>query len=186
MAVLTIDMVPQHQHLLRRVSQPARNDRATYDLVTNMFDTLYSLNIGRGLSAIQVGVPERVFVMDAGRRAKNMGYEARALINPVILYRSKRHILTEEEGCLSIPKTCEKGGQLPVPRSGWVVIRYTVPLIAMGRVFIGGETVEKHFSGLEARIIQHEMDHLDGKLITDYLPTASSRPDVPIRLLAAE
>ncbi|HET9439767.1 MAG TPA: peptide deformylase [Longimicrobiales bacterium] len=119
------------------------------ELIRNMFETMYAEE-GVGLAAPQVGVSERVIVIDP----QQDDLPAFALINPEILELSKE---TEkgEEGCLSIP-----GLRDVVERPQSVVVRGTTP---------EGELRQLDLQGLPARIIQHEVDHLDGILFFDRL-----------------
>jgi peptide deformylase len=134
--------------ILRAKAEPvAQISEETRALIRNMFDTMYAEE-GVGLAAPQVGVGERIIVVDP----HNDEIAAFALINPEIVEASKE---TEkgEEGCLSIP-----GLRDLVERSMRVVVRGTTP---------EGEQRELELSGLPARIIQHEVDHLDGILFFD-------------------
>jgi peptide deformylase len=118
-------------------------------LVRDMFETMYAEE-GVGLAAPQVGISERIIVIDP----QQDDLPAFALVNPEILELSKE---TEkgEEGCLSIP-----GLRDIVERAYKVVVRGTTET---------GETRELTLLGLPARIIQHEVDHLDGILFFDRL-----------------
>lgn len=136
--------------ILRQKAAPVAeiSDR-TRQLIRDMFETMYAEE-GVGLAAPQIGVSERIIVVDP----HNDEIAAFALINPEIVETSKE---TEkgEEGCLSIP-----GLRDLVERSVRVVVRGTTP---------EGEPRELDLSGLPARIIQHEVDHLDGILFFDRL-----------------
>ena len=118
-------------------------------LIRDMFETMYAEE-GVGLAAPQVGVSERIIVVDP----QQDDLPAFALINPEILEMSKE---TEkgEEGCLSIP-----GLRDIVERAYKVTVRGTSET---------GETREMELLGLPARIIQHEVDHLDGIMFFDRL-----------------
>jgi peptide deformylase len=116
-------------------------------IVAAMVDTMYD-EVGIGLAAPQVGISLRLIVVgDEETR------EARALINPVITEQSGQ--ATAEEGCLSIP-----GIFAPVTRSAWVRVE---------ALDLGGQTVKMDARGLLARVLQHEIDHLDGVLFIDRL-----------------
>jgi peptide deformylase len=119
----------------------------TRQLIRDMFETMYAEE-GVGLAAPQVGVGERIIVVDP----QQDDLPAFALINPEIVEASKE---TEkgEEGCLSIP-----GLREIVERSYHVVVRGLTP---------EGGARELNLEGLPARIIQHEIDHLDGILFID-------------------
>lgn len=116
-------------------------------LVRDMFETMYAEE-GVGLAAPQVGISDRIIVIDPHVE----GVEPLALVNPEILDASKE---TEksEEGCLSIP-----GLRDLVERSARVRVRGLTP---------EGELREVEAEGLLARILQHEVDHLDGILFID-------------------
>lgn len=112
-----------------------------HELVQSMLQTMVESN-GVGLSANQVGLPYRVFVM--------RGHEHHfAFFNPKIVSMSD-NTTTMEEGCLSFPGLIVK-----VPRANTVRLRFQTQ---------SGGTDTKTFDGLSARVIQHEVDHLDGQL----------------------
>lgn len=119
-------------------------------LIDDMVDTMYAAP-GIGLAAPQIGVPLRVCVIDlsAGRR----GGELLTLINPEFVAREGMQL--EEEGCLSVP-----GFNATVPRPERTVVR------AQDR---SGATRVIEGTGLLARALQHELDHLDGTLFLDRL-----------------
>ncbi|OLC12633.1 MAG: peptide deformylase [Candidatus Rokubacteria bacterium 13_1_40CM_69_27] len=134
--------------ILRRRAEPVRAITSEIrTIVADMVDTMYD-EVGIGLAAPQVGVSLRLLVVgDEETR------EARALINPVITDQSGQ--ATAEEGCLSIP-----GIFAPVTRAAWVRVEALDP---------GGQTVKMDARGLLARVLQHEIDHLDGVLFIDRL-----------------
>ena len=121
------------------------------DLITDMFDTMYAAK-GRGLAAPQIGVMQRVFVMDC--HWKEGTADPVAMINPVLM-AAERIPVVMEEGCLSIP-----GITVEVERHKAVTVTWQ------------SETGEFHmndFDGIEARCILHEMDHLNGIVTLDHL-----------------
>ena len=120
----------------------------TRALVADMLETMYAAP-GIGLAATQVDVHERILVMDISEERN----EPRCLINPEIL--SKEGSVSYEEGCLSVPGVFET-----VNRSERIGVR------ALDE---NGETQEFDADGLLAICIQHEIDHLEGKLFVDYL-----------------
>lgn len=124
-------------------------------LVSDMLETMYAAD-GVGLAAPQVGVDARVMVVDP----REEGTAPLALVNPVIVERSEE---TErgEEGCLSIPGVTDI-----VERSSRVVVE------GFGR---DGRTRRVEAEGLLARILQHEVDHLDGILFFDRLSPLKRR-----------
>ena len=125
---------------------------ATLSLVTDLFDTMYDAG-GVGLAANQIGVPSRVFVMDCSSLVP--GSPRMALINPELV--SKGTPQKGEEGCLSFPDL-----YVQVRRPEKARLRYETP---------DGARHEIEASGLPARVLLHELDHLDGVLFVDGLPT---------------
>ena len=117
-------------------------------LIDDMFETMY-LAPGIGLAATQVDVHKRLLVADVSEDQE----EPRAFINPVILEKDGVEVM--EEGCLSVPGIYER-----VERAEYVKVR------SLDR---DGKEVELEAEGLLAVCIQHEIDHLDGKLFVDYL-----------------
>jgi peptide deformylase len=134
--------------VLRRVATPVGEITAEIKrIIADMTETMWH-EVGIGLAAPQVGLPYRILVMDDGAGG------ARALINPVIASRSGT--IREEEGCLSLPGIF-----------GMVERSKTVTVSAMDA---DGKPVSFEASGLRARVVQHELDHLDGILFIDRLP----------------
>jgi peptide deformylase len=119
-------------------------------LAADMLDTMYDAP-GIGLAAPQVGVMRRVLVMDC---AKDGPARPLTLINPDVTWASE-DLSVYEEGCLSIPEQYAE-----VKRPAEVKVRWTD---------LDGTEQEEHFTGLWATCVQHEIDHLDGKLFIDYL-----------------
>ena len=115
-------------------------------LIASLTETMHQ-NKGVGLAAPQVGINEQLFVADVGDGPM-------AFINPRILKRRGSDVL--EEGCLSIP-----GVLVNVKRPKTIVVQY---------VDEHNRKVKSECSELLARVIQHETDHLNGKLIVDYVP----------------
>ncbi len=104
--------------------------------------------IGVGLAATQLGTLRRMLVFQVGSEA-----EPTILVNPEIEWRSENDLATAEEGCLSLPG---------------VIVDVERPLFIRARaVDVHGEPLSVEASGLEARVIQHEVDHLDGVLMLD-------------------
>ena len=149
MAVLTILHHPDAR--LRRKAAPVTEvDAAVQQFVDDMFETMYA-NQGIGLAATQVNSLRRVVTIDVSENKD----ERLCLINPEIIH--KEGALEHEEGCLSVPDYYDK-----VTRAERIRVR------ALNRA---GETFELDADGLLAICIQHEIDHLDGKLFVDYLST---------------
>ena len=117
-------------------------------LVSDMFETMY-FEKGIGLSAIQINVATRVITIDVSKEQDNQ----MVLINPIII--EKKDPILFDEGCLSVPGFYEK-----VERYNY--IRYQAQNV-------NGKEFEDEASELLAICIQHEIDHLDGKLFVDYL-----------------
>lgn len=121
-------------------------------LAEDMLETMYDAP-GIGLAAPQVGVSVRMIVMDC---VKEDGAPPRpmVLMNPEVIGSSDDETVYEE-GCLSIPEQYAE-----VTRPSEVDVRW---------LSLDGEVHEEHFDGLWATCVQHEIDHLDGKLFIDYL-----------------
>jgi peptide deformylase len=148
MSVLSILRYPDPR--LHTVAKPvAAVDERIRRLVDDMLETMYA-NDGVGLAATQVDVHERVIVMDTSDSRD----QPRVLINPELLARSEE-MVQGEEGCLSVPQVYDR-----VARHARVTVR------ALGR---DGEPFEREVEGLEAVCVQHEMDHLVGKVFVEYL-----------------
>jgi peptide deformylase len=126
-------------------------DDALRSLIDDMFETMYDAP-GIGLAATQVDVHKRLLVADVSSEHDNPW----VLINPVIIEQDGVEVT--EEGCLSVPGFYEE-----VERAEHIKVRY------LDR---NGKEVESEFEGLLAVCVQHEMDHLEGKLFVDYLSEA--------------
>jgi len=147
MALLNILEYPDPR--LRQRAQPvAVVDDKIRRLIADMLETMYAAP-GVGLAATQVDVHQRVIVMDVSE-GRN---EPLALVNPEILEREERGI--GEEGCLSVPGYTDS-----VERARRIKVR---------ALDAQGNTLEFTVEGLKAVCIQHELDHLEGKLFVDYL-----------------
>lgn len=134
---------------LRTRAQPVEHvDAAVRKLIDDMFETMYAAP-GIGLAATQVNVHKRVLVIDVSESRK----EKLALINPEII--SREGVEETEEGCLSVPGVYDK-----VTRADSIRVR------ALDR---DGKQIEFDANGMLAVCIQHEIDHLEGKLFVDYL-----------------
>ena len=134
---------------LRNTALPVEQvDAAVRKLVDDMFETMYAAP-GIGLAAIQVNVAKRIIVIDVSENHD----QPLCLINPEIVERDGEESC--EEGCLSVPGVFET-----VTRADKIRVR------ALDR---DGAAVEFEADGLLSVCIQHEIDHLDGKLFVDYL-----------------
>ncbi len=145
---------------IRRYGDPVLRAKATpvtgitteiRGMVDDMIETMYD-EVGIGLAASQVGILLRLMIV-----GDENGGHARALVNPVIAESGGQ--VTAEEGCLSIP-----GVFAQVTRAAWV---------KLDAEDLDGKPVSIHARGLQARVFQHEMDHLDGILFIDRLEPVS-------------
>ncbi len=160
MAKLPILTLPDP--ILRKLSQPVeRVDDAMRRLADDMLDSMYAAP-GVGLAAIQVGVPRRLVVLDIADDDEEP--QPLVLINPEIVSLGAQMRL-HEEGCLSIPDV-----RVEIERPASLTLRY------LDR---NGERRELAAEGLLATAIQHEINHLDGKLIIDFL--SSLKRDMVVR-----
>ncbi|TDX49194.1 peptide deformylase [Orenia marismortui] len=118
----------------------------TRKLLDDMAETMYDAP-GVGLAAPQIGISKRIIVIDVGSGLVE-------LINPEIVEESKKTYI-DQEGCLSIPG-----------KTGKVERAYKVKVKALDR---NGKEIEVKGKGLLARALQHEIDHLEGRLFVDYI-----------------
>ena len=144
--------------VLRQVAEPFDlNDKeGAAALVQDLLDTLARAD-GCGLAAPQIGVSKRVVIVDGTELADTYPYLKdfrRTLINPVIVDESNEKI-TYQEGCLSIP-----GIYCDVVRPKRITVEYYDAKL---------EKVTETFDNFAARMVQHEMSHLDGDLFTDHV-----------------
>lgn len=147
MALLEILHFPDPR--LRNIAQPVQTvDDGIRQLLDDMLDTMYAAP-GIGLAATQLNIDKRVVVIDVSEEKD----QPLCLINPEIL--ELEGVEEMEEGCLSVPGVYEM-----VQRADQVRLR------ALDR---NGQSFEMQAGGLLAVCIQHEIDHLDGKLFVDYL-----------------
>ena len=131
---------------LRDCAQPVTEiDSFLQVTVREMADLMYR-NKGIGLAAPQVGLQRRLVIMDVGDGLL-------VLVNPEIILREGRDRL--EEGCLSLPQVL-----VDIDRSGQITVTGITP---------AGKAIRRDLEGLAARVMQHEIDHLDGRLIIDYV-----------------
>jgi peptide deformylase len=147
MALRTILEFPDPR-LRTRAEPVTRFDAALGTLIDDMLETMYAAP-GIGLAATQVDVHKRLIVIDISKEHN----EPLVLINPEILEREGE--AQTEEGCLSVPGIFDE-----VKRAAKVRVR------AQDR---NGETFERDYEDVLAVCVQHEMDHLEGRLFVDYL-----------------
>jgi peptide deformylase len=155
MAILPILEVPDPR--LRVISQPVDtiNDELT-TLVSDMLDTMYDAP-GIGLAAIQVGVPQRLLVIDLQSEDDEDGKpirDPRVFINPEILDPADEHSIYNE-GCLSVPEQFAEVERPATCRARWMDL--------------DGKQHDEIITGMLATCLQHEMDHLEGILFIDHL-----------------
>ncbi|MFK7861321.1 MAG: peptide deformylase [Granulosicoccus sp.] len=144
-----LEIVEYPDPILRQRAKPVEDfNESTQVLVANLIETLYSTS-GIGLCAPQVGQSTQILVMDLSDKQN----DPEVFMNPVILAKAGFAIV--EESCLSIPGVAAK-----VIRSGVISIR------AQNQE---GQLFEKEFDGMKAVCLQHEIDHLEGKLFIDRL-----------------
>ncbi len=138
--------------VLRKKAKKVKNiDKNIIQLVENMFSIMHT-NVpqGIGLAAPQIGIPIALFVY-------GLDDDEGVMINPKILEKNGKEI--GEEGCLSVP-----GVFGPVERAESIVVT---------ALNIKGKKITARLSGLKARVVQHETDHLNGILFTDYIDDIS-------------
>jgi peptide deformylase len=161
MALLNILRFPDPR--LHMVAKPVvQVDARIRQLVDDMLETMYEAE-GVGLAATQVDVHERVIVIDTSEQHNH----PHILINPELIDRSEEMTLTDE-GCLSVPTIYDK-----VPRHARVTVR------ALDR---DGKQIQFTAEGLLAVCVQHEMDHLIGKVFVEYL-SPLKRDRIKIKML---
>ncbi|MCW8925252.1 MAG: peptide deformylase [Xanthomonadales bacterium] len=134
---------------LKTVAEPVESfDEDLKTLVGDMLETMYSAR-GIGLAATQVNVHKRLLVLDVSETQD----QPRVYVNPEIMEREGEQV--HEEGCLSVP-----GIYANVKRAENIIVR---------ALNADGEKFEEQLEGLHAVCVQHEMDHLVGRLFVDYL-----------------
>ena len=158
MSLLSIIKLPDPV-LRQRAAPVERVDEELRQVLDDMLKTMYDAP-GVGLAANQIGIARRFVVVDAGNDTDEEadGEAARrnpiCLINPEVV-RLGEEMRTYEKGCLSLPDV-----RVDVDRPAEITVRY---------IDRDGNQQELEADGLLATVIQHEIDHLDGKLIIDYL-----------------
>tara|TARA_B100000989_G_scaffold297818_1_gene284817 strand:+ start:1362 stop:1886 length:525 start_codon:yes stop_codon:yes gene_type:complete len=150
MSVKNIITVPNE--ILKKISEPiAKVGKNEKNLIRDLFETMYQSN-GIGLAAVQVGILKRVLVIDVS--TKDEKKNPMSFINPVIRKLSDETSIYEE-GCLSIPDTF-----IEIERPKICEVEY---------IDENGENKNLKCDGLLSTCLQHEINHLDGKLIIDHL-----------------
>lgn len=154
---MLLDLTHYGQEILRkRTKRIDRYDESMDELVENMFETMYDAD-GIGLAANQVGLDIALATIDISDADESV--KPFVLINPEILESDGAE--TMEEGCLSIP-----GIREGVKRPDYIVVRY------MNRE---NQIIEREATGLLARVIQHETDHLNGAFFVDRVSPVKRR-----------
>lgn len=125
---------------------------ALIKLAEDMMETMYDAP-GIGLAAPQIGVLERLIVMDCSKK-EDEEPDPIIMVNPTIIASSKENSVYEE-GCLSIPEHFAE-----ITRPEFVQVEW---------IDLGGKQHSEEFNGLKSTCVQHEIDHLNGKLFIDYL-----------------
>lgn len=143
----TYSIVKYPSKTLRQRAKEVKNVTDDIREVLNAMADIMKRNQGVGLAATQIGLNIRLAVIDAGGGMLK-------LVNPVIMKCEGSDIM--DEGCLSVPATIVR-----IKRSKMISVEY---------IDDNGKKVARTFNGMTAKAIQHEVDHLNGKLILDYLP----------------
>jgi peptide deformylase len=148
MSVLPVLKAP-HKILITKTKKVEKFDESLNKLIEDMIDTMRDED-GCGLAANQVGVSKQIMITSPVRDEEKVY----VFVNPEIIKKSEE-LCSMEEGCLSVP-----GGFIDVERPESITLSYQT---------ITGEKKEEEFSDFHARAIQHEIDHLEGRLIIDYI-----------------
>ena len=136
-------MIETKTEILRQVSKPSSmKESESLNVWELLLDELKKSEHGVGLAAIQIGIPIRVAIA-------RINGEIHRLLNPEILEHSESKIMFPDEGCLSIPNKV-----VNTERYEWVKVKDEI-------------NGEKIYKGFEAVVVQHEIDHMNGELITD-------------------
>ena len=163
MSLKNIITVPDET--LRKISDPIETVGKNEKLfIKDLFETMYH-NKGIGLAAIQVGIPKRIIVLDVNQKDEKKN--PLCFINPVVKKLSNEKS-TYEEGCLSLPETF-----IEIERPKVCLVEY---------IDIEGKKKEMECDDLLSTCIQHEINHLDGRLIIDFL--SKLKRDVIIKKLS--
>ncbi|MCC8399988.1 MULTISPECIES: peptide deformylase [unclassified Candidatus Tisiphia] len=167
MSVLPIVTAPDSR--LKQKSLPVGTVNDTIrKLMDDMVETMYH-DHGVGLAAIQIGIVKRILVVDLQKNddtERTVDFYPLFIVDPEIIDKSKE-LVVAVEGCLSLPEQ-----QIEVARSESISIR-----------FLDYNNIQQELKadGWLARVIQHEMDHLDGRLLVDYL--SNIKKDIALRKL---
>lgn len=148
--------------MLRKKAKAVEKGTMLKELVQNMLDTM-QLARGIGLAAPQIGKSMRLFVVDLSQNAlvESAEESKKVMVNPVLTIDETAVLSRYEEGCLSIPNIL-----VEVPRREKVTVRY---------FDTQWQLHEETWTGFPARVIQHEYDHLEGRLHIDYASSLRKR-----------
>ncbi len=149
MAILPIIIGADNPVLRKKTKNVPKVTKEVKQLIKDMVETMHEAS-GVGLAAPQVGRTERICIAVVARKVT-------PLINPKITSRSKE-IAIDQEGCLSLPNVW-----LNIPRPVEITLTY---------IDIKGKKQERKLKDFDARVVQHEVDHLEGVLIVDYAGTS--------------
>ena len=159
----SLEIVISPNDVLRQIAQPVDEiDKEEQQLAALMINTMEKAD-GVGLAAPQVGVSKRIIVVKLERPSSQK--EILVMVNPEITEREGR--VSGMEGCLSVSGTEEK--RIRTTRSEQITVKYWT---------LEGEETVLEEKGWNARVIQHEIDHLDGILISDYASPSNITPQV--------
>ncbi len=154
---MVLNLTHYGQDILRKRTQRVEQfDESLEKLVQEMFETMYEAE-GIGLAANQVGIDKAVATIDISQTEEDV--EPFVLMNPEILETGGGESM--EEGCLSIPGVREE-----VKRPARIVVKY---------LNTENKIIEREATGLLARVIQHETDHLNGKFFVDHISPVKRR-----------
>ncbi len=145
-----VEIVKYGDPRLSKVCKPVKDFSTLPDIISNMYDSMYEVD-GIGLAANQIGIDLNLFIIDITHTEE--ADETAEFINGKIV--DSRGESTFSEGCLSVP-----GVEFEIKRPEFITLQYQS---------LDGKKHEKEFGGLYARAIQHEIDHLNGKLIIDHV-----------------
>lgn len=167
MAILPVITAPSL--ILKQKSLPVEKvEEEVQKLMNDMLETMYH-DRGVGLAAVQVGVLKRIIVIDLQEdddEERPNGFYPLLIANPEIIF-SSNELISLPEGCLSVPEQ-----RIEITRSREVKVKF---------LNYKNEIQELEAKGWLARVIQHEIDHLDGKLLVDYL--SPIKKDIVMRKL---
>lgn len=151
--------------VLRQIAAPADLEFIANEAPRLINDMLWLMQSkqGSGLAAPQVGCSTRIIVMNHGERV--------AMINPEIIKHSDEEPNPKREGCLSFP-----GDFRMVPRYYGVTVSFTT---------VTGRLLTRSYHGFVAQCVQHEIDHLDGKILIDHRPMPPHNPQKVATIVAA-